>query len=104
MFSIYNIGKTTLYNVQVKFQGDTVSGGDVFVGKIDPGATGNVDAMVTGVAPTTDDGIIKAIISYEDDAGNVTTAEKEITLFVTEAMMESMPNGSRNGNDAGGRG
>lgn len=90
MFSIYNIGKTTLYNVQVKFQGDSVSGGDVFVGKIDPGATGNVDAMVTGAAPTTDDGIIKAVISYEDDAGNVTTTEKEITLFVTEAMMDNM--------------
>lgn len=85
MFSIYNTGKTTLYNVQVKFPGTTTSGGETFVGKIDPGATGNVDAMLTGVAPTTDEGKIKAVISYEDDAGNVTESEKELTLMVTEA-------------------
>lgn len=85
MFSIYNTGKTTLYNVQVKFKGDSISGGDTFVGKIEPGATGNVDAMLTGQAPTTDDGKIIATISYENDAGDVTTTEKEMTLMVTEA-------------------
>lgn len=91
MFSIYNTGKTTLYNVQVKFVGDSVSGGDTFLGKIEPGGTGNVDAMVTGAQPTMDEGIIKAVISYEDDAGNKSEMEKELTLFVQEDMMnESM--------------
>ncbi len=86
MFSIYNTGKTILYNVQVKFQGDSVSGGEAYVGKLEAGATGNVDTMLEGVAPTTDDGKIKMIISYEDDAGNVTTKEQEIELFVNEEM------------------
>lgn len=88
MFSIYNTGKTTLYNVQVNFAGDSISGGDTFVGKIEPGGTGNVDAMVSGAAPTMDDGIIKANISFEDESGKVTTVEKEMNLFVTEQMMD----------------
>ncbi len=33
---------------------------------------------------------MKLEISYEDEAGNVTTAEKTITLFVNEAMMDDM--------------
>lgn len=84
MFPVYNKGKTTLYNVQVDFIGDSIEGGSTFLGKLEPGATGNVDAMVTGIAATTDDGIIIARISYEDEAGNVSYIEKEITLFVME--------------------
>ncbi len=84
MFPVYNKGKTTLYNVQVDFIGDTVEGGSTYLGKLEPGATGNVDAMVTGIAPTMDDGIIIARVSYEDEAGNVSYIEKEITLFVME--------------------
>ncbi|MBP8968991.1 MAG: hypothetical protein KBG42_06880 [Lachnospiraceae bacterium] len=85
MFPVYNKGKTTLYNVQVDFIGDSIEGGSTFLGKLEPGATGNVDAMVTGIAATTDDGIITARISYEDEAGNVSYIEKEITLFVMES-------------------
>ena len=90
MFSIYNTGKTTLYNVQVKFVADSVAEASAFVGNLQSGNTGNVDVMLTGAAPTMDDGIVKLEISYEDDAGNVTTEEKEITLFVTEPMMDDM--------------
>ena len=86
MFPVYNKGKTTLYNVQVDFIGDTVEGGSTFLGKLEPGATGNVDAMVTGIAPTMDDGTVIARVSYEDEAGNVTYIEKEITIWVTEAF------------------
>lgn len=98
MFSIYNTGKTTLYNVQVKFQGDSIAGGEAFVGKLEAGGTGNVDTMVDGIAPTMDDGKVKIIISYEDDAGNVSTQEKEIELFVTEEMpMDPGMNGMDDG-------
>lgn len=88
MFPVYNKGKTTLYNVQVDFVGDSIEGGSTFLGKLEPGATGNVDAMINGIAPTEDDGTIRAVISYEDEAGNVTTLEKEITLFVYEMTYE----------------
>ncbi len=88
MFSIFNTGKTTLYNVQVKFEGDSISGGDTFIGKIDPGATGNVDAMITGESATMDDGMVKAVVYYEDESGNVYTVEQEFTLWVYEAVYE----------------
>ena len=88
MFSIYNTGKTTLYNVKATFEADSITGGDTFAGKIEPGGTGNIDAMVTGQQATTDDGKVKVTISYEDESGNVTTDEKELELFVSEAMAE----------------
>ena len=87
MFDVYNTGKTTLYNVWVKFEGDSITGGDSFLGTIASGATGSVDTMVTGHAATMDDGKIKAIISYENESGVVTTLEKELELFVSEEMM-----------------
>ncbi len=88
MFSIYNTGKTTLYNVKVRFEDDSVSGGDCYVGKLESGATGNVDTMLTGQAATTGDGTIRTIISYENDAGEVTEVETQIPLWVEEEMME----------------
>lgn len=84
MFDIFNTGKTTLYNVWVKFKADSISGGDTFLGTLSPGATGSVDAMLTGVAATMDDGKIIAEISYENESGVVTTKEKELTIFVNE--------------------
>lgn len=88
MFQIYNTGKTTLYNVQVKFEADSVEGGDTFIGNLQPGATGNVDAMVTGIAPTMDDGTVKAVITYEDEAGNQTREEKDINILVSDMPMD----------------
>ncbi len=91
MFPVYNMGKVTLYNVQVAFEGDSISGGNTFLGKLEPGATGNVDAMVNAVAPTMDDGTIRAIISFEDESGNVTSFEKELNLWVSEPYYEEYP-------------
>nr|MBQ8252577.1 hypothetical protein [Lachnospiraceae bacterium] len=84
MFSIYNTGKITLYNVKVHFEDDTVKGGEVFLGKIEAGSTGAVDALVTGEAASVDDDIVKIVITYEDEAGKASTYEQEINLTVTE--------------------
>ena len=84
MFSIYNIGKTKLYNTSVKFIADSVTGGDTYLGNIDPGATANLDAYLTGAAATMDDGTVKIQITYEYEAGEAATIEKEMTLFVNE--------------------
>ena len=89
MFQIYNTGKTTLYNVQVKFEADSVEGGDTFIGNLEPGATGNVDAMVTGKAATRDDGTVKAVITYEDDAGNQTREELNVNIMVSDMPMDA---------------
>ncbi len=90
MFGINNTGKVLLYNVTAVFEGDSIQKTDAYVGNIEPGKTGNVDAMISGIAPTADDGKIKILISYEDENGEVTEVEKEMTLFVTEPV-EEMP-------------
>ena len=86
MFGINNTGKVTLYNVMVKFEADSIQTTDTYVGNIKPGETGNVDCMVTGVAPTADEGKIKVTISYEDENGEVSKEQKEMSLFVSEPM------------------
>lgn len=88
MFNIYNMGKTKLYNVQVKTDSETVSGGDAFIGNLDSGATGSADIYVTGQSATMDEGLIKILISYEDETGASTVIEKEVTLYVNESMMD----------------
>lgn len=111
MFSIYNLGKTKLYNVSVKTDSEFFSGGDCFVGNLDSGATGSVDMYLTGEAVTTDDGTVKLQITYEDETGAPTTVEKEISLFVTEPVYDdgmyddtAMPDGDTgNGMGIGGK-
>lgn len=93
MFSIYNIGKTQLYNTTVRFIGDSVSGGETYLGNVAPGATGNVDAYLSGAAATMDDGTIKIEITFEDEAGEATTVEKQMTLFVSEPVYPEMDMG-----------
>lgn len=88
MFSVYNTGKTTLYNVKVSYKSDSVDESLTYIGNMSPGATGNVDSMVTGIAPDTGDGIIKAVITYEDEAGNETQIEKELNLYVYELSFD----------------
>lgn len=84
MFGINNTGKVTLYNVMARFEADSIQTTDTYVGNIKSGETGNVDCMVTGAAPTEDDGKVKVIISYEDENGEVSEVEKELTLYVSE--------------------
>ena len=86
MFGINNTGKVMLYNVTVSFEAASIQATDTYVGNIKPGETGNVDCMVTGAAPTEDEGKVKVLISYEDEAGDVYTEEKEMTLYVLEDM------------------
>lgn len=97
MFSVFNTGKTTLYNVKVTYESETVDSGITYLGNIAPGATGNVDSMVTGIAPDMGEGIVKAVITYEDESGNESRIEKNLNLYVYEmvmedpSMMEDMP-------------
>lgn len=86
MFPVNNTGKVTLYNVTASFAGDSIVPSESYVGNIEPGQTGNVDAMVRGAAATMDDGKIQITVSYEDENGEVSSVEKEMTLFVSEEM------------------
>ena len=93
MFSIYNTDKTTFYNLQVKYEGDSIEGGDTFLGTLKPGETGSVDSMITAVAPSTGDGTIKAKISFENESGELVSFERNFALDVYEEvyMDPSMP-------------
>ena len=89
MFSIYNTGKTKLYNVSVSLNDASIDPATAYVGSLQSGATGNVDMMVTGAQYTADlgeDGNIDCVISYEDEAGNVTKVTKQIMLTVAQDM------------------
>ncbi len=94
MFSIFNTGKTTLYNVQVTVSDPSVQPALAYVGNLAPGATGNVDVMLTGMAYSEMPGATVPIkISYEDESGNVMSDMKPIDLSVEQAAFvdERMP-------------
>ena len=89
-FQINNTGKVLLYNVTVAFEADSIVPTDYYVGNIEPGKSGTVDCPLTGAAPTTDNGKVKIIITYEDENGEVQEpVEKELTLMVSEPVEEN---------------
>lgn len=93
MFPINNLGKSKVYNVSVTFEGDSITGGESFEGNLESGGTANVDTMVTGIAATMDEGYITAVISYENEKGEIFTQEKEIQLWVSEPYFPEMDMG-----------
>ena len=90
MFGINNTGKVTLYNVSVNFEGDSIKANNAYIGNIKPGETGNVDVMLTAVAETMDEGMVKAVITYEDENGSESSMEKEFELMVTPEMPDDI--------------
>ncbi len=87
-FSVNNLGKSTLSNVQAHIKGDTIESEETFIGNIAAGATGYADVMVTGIQPTQDDGMVKLVITYEDSSGEEITYEEEVSVFVTEETFD----------------
>ena len=90
MFGINNTGKVTLYNVEAIFEADSIRKTSSYVGNLKSGETGNIDVMLTGAAPTEDDGTIPIRIRYEDVNGNESFTEQTCTLFVTEPVPVEM--------------
>lgn len=80
--SLYNLGRVKMYNVKARFEGEMIESDEQFIGNLDSGATGMIDAIVTAVNETTDNTECKLILTYEDDAGNVSTAEEKFELIV----------------------
>lgn len=87
--AIYNTGKTTLYNVQVTVNDPTVQQTLAYVGNLAPGATGNVDVMLTAIEYSkTDNASIPIVISYEDETGVVSTQQRTVDLTVQQSVTE----------------
>ena len=88
----YTVGLAKLFP-NVNFIGVDIPptvGGDTFLGNMEPGATGNVDAYLAGQAATMDDGTVKILITYEDEEGKEATIEKTMTLYVNEPFYPDM--------------
>lgn len=90
MFPINNMGKSKIYNVTVTFEADTVSGGETFKGNIESGATANVDVMLTAAQATTDDPVVYALVTYEDEQGKQYEMKKSFELYVSEPFIDDI--------------
>ena len=90
--SLYNMGRTKLYNLKARFEGKGISSEEQYLGNIDPGATAQIDLMLQGKSVSEGETPLKLILSWEDEDGKLQTMEKEdFHLSVTEAETETDP-------------
>ncbi len=95
MCSLYNLGRIKLYNVKARFEGNGIKKQEVFIGNVDAGATGSIDAMLEGEKATDGNSKITMTLSYEDESGNISETTKDFEMEVTEPIDDSdmMTNG-----------
>ncbi|WP_438432994.1 COG1361 S-layer family protein [Gorillibacterium sp. sgz500922] len=88
----YNMGKSTLYNLMIKAEGDfTLTGGGYYVGNFASGRTDTYDVSITPNAAGEVKGNI--VFTFEDAAGKQTEVRKEFALTVMEQpVMQPDPN------------
>lgn len=93
--NLYNQGRIKLYNAKAIFEGEDIKKNETFLGNLEPGSSTSIDVMLEGIQATQGDGQVKMTLSYEDEAGTVSTTEQTFNLTVTEAtddaMAEEMP-------------
>ena len=102
--SLYNLGRVKMYNVKARFEGKMIDTQEQFIGNLDAGATGTIDVIVTAKKATQGSEECKLVLTYEDDAGNVSISEQKFKMTVleetatedTEMMPDAVPeeNGS----------
>lgn len=89
MCSLYNLGRIKLYNVKARFEGNGIKKQEIFIGNVEAGATGSIDAMLEGEKVTNGNSKITMTLSYEDESGNISETTKDLELEVTEAADDS---------------
>lgn len=89
MCSLYNLGRIKLYNAKARFEGNGIKKQEIFIGNVEAGATGSIDAMLQGEKVTNGNSKITMTLSYEDESGNISETTKEFELEVTEAVDDS---------------
>lgn len=82
--SLYNLGRVKMYNVKARFEGKMIDTQEQFIGNLDAGATGTIDVIVTAKKATQGSGECKLVLTYEDDAGNVSISEQKFKMTVLE--------------------
>lgn len=58
----------------------------LFIGNIESGATGSIDAMLEGKKISDGPAKVTMTLSYEDESGNISTTTKDLNLEVTEKV------------------
>ena len=66
-----------MYNVKARFEGKMIESDEQFIGNLDSGATGMIDAIVTAKEETMDNTECKLILTYD-----VSRAEEKFDLTV----------------------
>ena len=89
MCSLYNLGRIKLYNAKARFEGNGIKKQEIFIGNVEAGATGSIDAMLEGEKVTNGNSKITMTLSYEDESGNISETMKDFELEVTEAVDDS---------------
>ena len=89
MCSLYNLGRIKLYNAKARFEGNGIKKQEIFIGNVEAGATGSIDAMLEGEKVTKGNSKITMTLSYEDESGNISETTKDFELEVTEAVDDS---------------
>ncbi|WP_049729195.1 hypothetical protein [Dorea sp. D27] len=91
MCSLYNLGRIKLYNVKAAFEGKCVKKAETFIGNVESGATASIDATLEGTEESTGSEKVTMTLSYEDEAGKVSSMTKEFQLEVGPEGMDDMP-------------
>lgn len=88
--NLYNLGRIKLYNVKAIFEGDHIKREETFLGNLEPGSSTAIDVMLEGTKVSEGEGKVKMTLSYEDEAGAVSTTEESLNLQVSEASVDDM--------------
>lgn len=89
MCNLYNLGRIKLYNVKATFEGACIKKEEVFLGNVESGATASIDAMLEGAQATAGPANVTMTVSYEDEAGKLSTTTKDLQIEVMEMMEDT---------------
>lgn len=90
MCNLYNLGRIKLYNVKAVFEGKSFKKAETFIGNVESGATASIDTTLEGTKVSTGPEKVTMTLSYEDEAGKISTITKDLQLEVTEEAMDDM--------------
>ena len=90
MCNLYNLGRIKLYNVKAIFEGTCIKKEEVFLGNVESGTSASIDAMLEGAQATEGPAKVTMTVSYEDEAGTISTTTKDLQLTVMEGMESDM--------------
>lgn len=100
--NLYNLGRIKLYNAKAIFEGEDIKKNETFLGNLEPGSSTSIDVMLEGIQATQGDGQVKMTLSYEDEAGTVSTTEQTFNFTVTEATDDAIVDEMPEENTTGG--